>query len=372
MPAPAETIELPLTHVRVKSHLLRRVEREWPVGTRLPPIADLARQMEAGQTSTHRAVRELVADGVLASRPGRGTFVTGPAPGSTAREGTLSGQSVRLLFNAPDPDLFTVRMLETFEQAMRGTGLSLSRGVCGKEGRARLGDEPADAVVLLNPDDNPAIRFGPRQFLTVINTALETPVVMPGRFDIVSVDQEQGGMLAGQAVHRAGCHSACFLGRSQGGGGPDRYDRTSEGRLLGFELGWGRPVPPEHRLRCRWYTKLQGAKAVEDFLRLPSRPEAVFAASDELAVGFILGAVSHGLVPGRDYQIIGFDGQQIGRELECGPLTTVDVPVRDMGRRAAELLLDRFANPDQPVRRLLLGCELFPGETCRPRPAADS
>jgi LacI family transcriptional regulator len=91
----------------------------------------------------------------------------------------------------------------------------------------------------------------------------------------------------------------------------------------------------------------------------------VFAASDELAVGFVQGARDQGLMAGRDYQIIGFDRQQLGMDLPEGPLTTIEVPRVAMGVRGAELLTARLLDPDQPVHRTYLGCSLFEGKTTR-------
>jgi len=60
------------------------------------------------------------------------------------------------------------------------------------------------------------------------------------------------------------------------------------------------------------------------------------------------------------------DGQDTSRNTPHGALTTVDVPIDQMNRRAAELLASRFTQPNQPVRRLFLGCSLFRGDTTRP------
>lgn len=57
--------------------------------------------------------------------------------------------------------------------------------------------------------------------------------------------------------------------------------------------------------------------------------------------------------------IIGFDGEGRGRQLETGALTTIEAPMKKMGQLAVRLLAERLADPDQPVRRLAEGCSLF-------------
>src|ERR1051326_608108 len=102
------------TYRKIKSRLVARVGNEWTVGTRLPTIQMIARQLKAGQRNTHRAVRELVAEGVLASAPRRGTFVISTKPATLALPtnnqgggvvGKCAGKTVRIMFPGPDkPD----------------------------------------------------------------------------------------------------------------------------------------------------------------------------------------------------------------------------------------------------------------------------
>jgi len=138
-------------------------------------------------------------------------------------------------------------------------------------------------------------------------------------------------------------------------------------RLAGFEMGWGRPVPESARLLVDRYRIEHAAAAVSQYLAMSPRPQGIFAASDDLAIGFILGGIALGIRPGLDYQIIGFDGQRMGQELTDGPLTTVEVPAQAMGAKGAQFLAERILDPDQSVRRMSLGCTLREGATVRDR-----
>jgi DNA-binding LacI/PurR family transcriptional regulator len=360
----------PLTHELVRDQLRRRVGTQWRMGDRIPPIRQIARELGVGESSTFQAVRELVRAGVLASRPRRGTFVTAmpqtlvapaiiPKPKPRA---SLADKRIEVLTLTPRPEPFVGRMIESFEAAMRQSGCEVTRDVVPLEGFGKLDQRNADAVVLFNPSDHQSIVCGPNQVLVIVNTALETPVAMAGRFDVVSVDQEQGGFLAGRRLRELGCKNVCFIGRSARRK-LDLMDQTCVARLAGFERGWGEPLPTDRIIVAKYYSTIAGAREVPKWLEMEPRPDGIFAATDEIALGMIFGASAHGLEPGRDFQVVGFDGQQRGRDLPEHPLTTIDVPGRDMGQRAAELLLERLENPDQPVRRLSLGCTLFEGAT---------
>jgi DNA-binding LacI/PurR family transcriptional regulator len=76
-------------------------------------------------------------------------------------------------------------------------------------------------------------------------------------------------------------------------------------------------------------------------------PTAVFAVSDEVAMGVLYAARGHGLAVPRDLSVIGVDGHDFAYLFD---LTTVSQPVRDQGRIAARLLLEQVnsAVPRQP------------------------
>jgi LacI family fructose operon transcriptional repressor len=92
-------------------------------------------------------------------------------------------------------------------------------------------------------------------------------------------------------------------------------------------------------------------------LARPSLPDAVLASS-----GLILLGLTQALrdasqsVPG-DVAIAGFDDLPWTRLVDPG-VTVIAQPTYDIGRAAAELLLQRIADPDKPVRRIVLRGEL--------------
>ena len=86
-----------------------------------------------------------------------------------------------------------------------------------------------------------------------------------------------------------------------------------------------------------------GVVAMRQLLALPTRPTAVFAGDDDMAVGAIWAAAEAGVSIPRDMSICGFDDTAIAKQV-WPPLTTIHQPVREMGRRATEELLLRVLN----------------------------
>jgi LacI family gluconate utilization system Gnt-I transcriptional repressor len=122
-------------------------------------------------------------------------------------------------------------------------------------------------------------------------------------------------------------------------------DRRARERLAGYgaalreRLGpSAKPLAPRPEQPPGLHT---GGLALERLLGAHPEVDAVFFSSDALAAGGWLACHRNGWsVPGR-VAIAGLGDLDIGREL-APPLTTVRVPRYEIGRRAAEVLLDRI------------------------------
>ncbi len=83
-----------------------------------------------------------------------------------------------------------------------------------------------------------------------------------------------------------------------------------------------------------------GYSAMRALLKHKSPPTAVFAASDEMAMGALYAVRAANLRVPQDISVIGIDDHEMAAFLD---LTTVAQPVHEQGRLAAELLLDELA-----------------------------
>jgi len=369
MAAPVQPRSTTLTATVISRILKARLGRQWTVGNRLPPVKQLARQLGTGQSNTHLAVRQLAAEGLLESRPRLGTFVvrvpdhdfhTTDTPGNLLANRTLT------IFRGEILDGFVRRMVDAFRETLTPTGVKIRE----RHIPANWDTIPnyhtradGDAIAIFNPGSFIPVDRTPEQLLTIISTTGRFHTDREQRYDLISIDELSGGALAGAALRNANCHNICFLGCRIS---PDslRPDATSALRLVGFENAWGAGVDPNHILLAKGYSMQAGGKLYHHYRMIPDqRPDGVFAASDDLALGFMAAAAADGLTPGHHYQIVGFDGQDRGQSQGDVALTTVKVPAVEMGRRGAQLLLERFANPDRPIHRLQLECALHRGNT---------
>lgn len=102
---------------------------------------------------------------------------------------------------------------------------------------------------------------------------------------------------------------------------------------------------------------VQQELADQVLLARPALPDAVIASSGLILLGLTQALRDAGRrVPG-EVAIAGFDDQPWTRLVEPG-ITVIAQPTYAIGREAAELLLHRIAEPDKPVRRVVLRGEL--------------
>lgn len=81
-----------------------------------------------------------------------------------------------------------------------------------------------------------------------------------------------------------------------------------------------------------------GCRAMEVLLRRTPEATAVFAASDEMAIGALSVVTKHGMNVPEDISIMGYDDLRLARMVNP-PLTTVRQPLYDIGMTASEKLI---------------------------------
>lgn len=112
-----------------------------------------------------------------------------------------------------------------------------------------------------------------------------------------------------------------------------------------------------------------GYRGGRRLLTMGDPPTAIFACNDLMAVGVIRAAREMGCRVPADLSVAGFDDVRLA-SFTSPPLTTVAQPKHEMGVVAAELLLERMEDRDQPPRHRLLGTRLVVRRSTAP-PGAD-
>lgn len=107
-----------------------------------------------------------------------------------------------------------------------------------------------------------------------------------------------------------------------------------------------------------------GARAAAALLRGSEPPDAVFAANDLMALGVLQAVREAGLDVPRDVAVVGMDDTDLA-STAWPPLTSVSLGAPERGRLAAELLLERLADPEQPAQWVGVEPELVVRDSSR-------
>jgi LacI family transcriptional regulator len=178
--------------------------------------------------------------------------------------------------------------------------------------------------------------------------------------DTVQPENRAGAEALARALAAAGHRRFAVLG------GP-RSLLTAQDRVTGFGDGlraWSVPVEPARVVHGE-LSRDGGYQAMSEVLAAgPPLPDCVFAVSDIMAVGALARLRAAGLdVPG-DIALAGFDDIPTLRDV-YPPLTTVRLPLRQLGQMAARLVLGDA--PDQP-RVVPVPGEVVLRQSTQPRP----
>jgi LacI family transcriptional regulator len=194
--------------------------------------------------------------------------------------------------------------------------------------------------------------------LVLVNRSLED-----GSVPAVTVDDRHGVALA--VEHVVG------LGHARIGhvAGPQNLS-TGHRRHLGFVEAMasaGLSAPSEQIRFGEFFTEEEGARAANELLDAAPDVTAIVAGNDLMAIGCYDMLEQRGLKCPEDISIVGFNDMPFVDKLRP-PLTSVRIPQREIGKVAADLLLEQLAGGAEVASEILLEPTLMVrGSTAPPR-----
>ncbi len=114
------------------------------------------------------------------------------------------------------------------------------------------------------------------------------------------------------------------------------------------------------------YSIAAGRRALGNLMERHEPPTAIIAGNDVIALGLLFEAAHRGIAIPDTLSITGFDNLPITGQVSPA-LTTLNVPSRDMGARAADLLLDAIAGGE--TRSIELETSIIARATTGPPPS---
>jgi LacI family transcriptional regulator len=285
----------------------------------------------------------------------------GYAPDATARS-LSSGRthSIGVILPAPHGEFFSelIRGLDDAAQAADHFLLIASSHYNPDEGRSALESLAGrvDGLVIMTPRARPdPLAEGMDLPVVFVNSELRGD-----SFDLYRMENREGAAHAVRHLIEAGHSRIAAIT-----GPPGSYD--VERRMQGYRDALAEHGLDEGPLVEGDFTQKSGYEAGQKLLEGTDRPDAVFACNDYMAIGAMLAFQESGLRVPDDIAVAGFDDITSARYANP-PLTTVRVPVYELGRRAGERLLQRVQSDHSPASETFqVAHELKVRDSTKPR-----
>lgn len=298
---------------------------------------DLSRQTGISRVSVRRATDQLIREGLVERRPGKGLFVREPdrrtrmvqviVPDLGFEQCVLIARGAQLLGAERG---FQVQVYDGHNQMERDLAVV-----------KRLPDQAAEGAIILSWHHT---RFSEAIFEL---KRLKYPFVLvdehPQGIDAPSVtaDNHAGGMKVGEALVALGHKRIGFIG--------NLHADTVRQRLEGLRDALGDAGLPFDRSLAMdlavepqqdWTERID--RCTRELMSRADRPTAIFYSDDQVAADGYRTLMSMGLRIPQDVSVVGFDDNPLCRWLNP-QLSSVRQPSMEMGKAAMELLLDQMS-----------------------------
>lgn len=352
-------------YVEVGHELRERIENGvYALGQRLVGERQLAREFGVSPVTMSRALAELVRDGMIVRVSGAGTFVS--SIGTVApTAGQVRGVNEILVdtrpIDQPQANHYTGPVLNGLLEAATEHGFAV-RFIGQSDGDRLASSHWRDGrgILYLAPYNS---RHSEIEAQAQRCPVVACGVTWPGT-RVATVGSDNAGAAA-QVVRylvRLGHREIVLVAP------PGLYSDTLD-RVTGYKQGLH-----AHgiELRADLVVETAGqaqfgdsaARYFDDLMLLRRAPTAVFVTGYPLALEAMLRLRSNGLHIPNDVSVVGFD-DPISAAYLTPPLTTVRQPLKDIGRRAAALLLALIAHGASARRAEVLPCSLVVRSSCR-------
>jgi len=207
-----------------------------------------------------------------------------------------------------------------------------------------------DGLIVMSPDlDQRTLRstLAACPAVVLLNCAAQST-----EFDAIKIDNVGGAAAMTKHLLSLGHRRIAFISGATG-------NVDAEERKRGYRQALETARVKQHPLMeiDGDFTEHGGYGAARALAKLPpeTRPTAIFAANDSMAIGALSALRELGVVVPREIAVTGFDDIPIA-QYTSPPLTSVHVPILDLGERATERLVGQLASE----RRRRCECETLP------------
>lgn len=358
-------------HLEISKYLLSEIAAgKYAVTHRLPSEAQLVKKFKVSRPTVARALRDLIAEGIIERRAGSGSYVRSQA-GANA-----TNRQIGLLI----PGLGTTEIFEIIcgELANLGRGSEYTflwggsthprldqdgsrehaREICEQFIERRVtGVFFAPFELTVGKDEinrHIADRLSEACIPMVLLDRDLAPFPQSSNFDVIGLDNVAAGYILAEHLIKLGCKRLAFVMRPLSA-------PTVERRFAG-----AREAMVRHKIEVFPDWLQIGNPLDEKFvcsLMAGRKWDAIICANDLTAAQLIRTLETTRYHVPKDIRIVGFDDAKYAT-LVSVPLTTMQQPCKDIAAVAFRTMLSRISDPTLPARSILLPPRLVVRESC--------
>jgi LacI family transcriptional regulator len=215
-----------------------------------------------------------------------------------------------------------------------------------------------DGIILMHDRVNESIK----EFLNKTNIPLvqASSKINGFNFPSVNINDYKAAYDATNYLIKLGHRNIALIGGNMGdiSAGLNRYQgykQALEDNMI---------LVKESYIKYGNYKVQDGYRLMEELLSADIRPTAVFASSDDMAIGAMNCIIDNGLKVPEDISIIGFDDSNLASVVRPS-LTTVHQPIREIGELSIEILIKKINNQEININEIVLNHKLIIRDSCK-------
>lgn len=353
-----------LKYLQVRDALIEQFRHaQYIPGQKLPTEYQLTTSLNVSRTTIRQALEMLEQDGIIEKKRGSGTFYVGHTQLNPRRDATTGLIGIMNFFFM---DYIYPEIIRGIEDttAARGYSLVLANGKLSREREVdsvyRLLDQGIKGLIL-EPSRN--FQLDPEHPIYKLIQSLTIPVVTThwgvsnASFSSVSLDDIRAGYDATKYLLDHGHTKIAIVYKRDVQAGCDRFEGYKQAL---FEAGvetipwWIQTFDTNDEstdIRQGYLTTQRVIQASQE--QTDHQPTAIFYFNDHTAQqGYMAFQEANWNVP-RDISVIGFDNYHASRVM-YPPLTTFDHPKYQLGKWAANILLEKIEEQEEslPIKML--------------------
>lgn len=217
-----------------------------------------------------------------------------------------------------------------------------------------ISNNQVNGIAVLGRFDKNLLNFIKKQYKHVVYTGLNT---IDTDFDQVICDGYQASIAAIKYLHKLGHTSIGYVG-----------EKNKELRYQGYldtMSSLNLPVTRENIIVTPLSSE-GGYNGVKEFLKKELNVTALFCANDLTAIGAMKAIKEQGLSIPSDISIISIDDIDTAQYMSP-MLTTIRVPMEELGKMTAKILIDRIENGKNLPMKVELPFSIITRESCLAR-----